>query len=105
MVFAVFCAPLTASFVFTLSSCVKIHMLTTGGFHPEAAASTLVVPDRLTVDGDAAELHLLGMRDSYFAMNVTVSTNQYAFAEYVVVWNWRTGFLASVSICHHHSYV
>jgi hypothetical protein len=104
LVFAMFGTLLTASLVFTLSSCVKIHMLTTRGSHPEAAASTLVIPDRLTVNGDA-ELHLLGIRDSYFAMNVTVSTNQYAFAEYTLVWNWRTGFLASVSICPHRSYV
>jgi len=103
MVFAMFGTPLTASLVFTLSSCVKIHMLTTGGSHPEAAASTLVVPDRLTVNGEA-ELHLLGIYDSYFAMNVTVSANEYAFAEYILVWNWRTGFLASVSNCHHRSY-
>lgn len=73
-------------------------MLTTGGPHPEAEVPKLVVPDCVGVDGDT-ELHLLGIRKSYLAVNANapLATDR-PFVEYVLIWNWRSGFLASVSI-------
>lgn len=72
--------------------------MTTGGSHPTAAVSKLVVPGSIAAGGNM-ELHLLGIHGPYFAVNLTApipNTNQYDIAEYVLVWNWQTGFLASV---------